>query len=337
MVRTTQVSMQDVAKAAGVSPQTVSRVANDSNAVRPETRIRVEAAMEKLGYRPNYAARALKHGEFRNIGVVLFNLTTFGNSLILNSITTAAQEADYSVTIQTMRSGAERTLKAAIERMKQQPVDGVIVVLEERITDFADYQPPRDLPVVLVTEGAADHCPTIDADQYGCSTAIVDYLMSKGHRTVYHISGPATSRAAESRAKGWREALEQLGVEVPPIYIGDWCADSGYQAGVALAHDPNCTAIYAANDQMAYGAMLGLQAAGKRVPQDVSVIGVDDSLVDMVPRLNLTTMRMKFDEIGAAAFSMVRRQCEGETVPSGVKTVIPTELVERGSVRDISA
>ncbi|NMM94139.1 LacI-type transcriptional regulator [Bifidobacterium sp. DSM 109957] len=337
MARSTQISMQDVAREAGVSPQTVSRVANGSDAVRPETRIRVEAAMEKLGYRPNYAARALKHGEFRNIGVVLFNMTTFGNARILNGITAAARDVDYSVTIQTMRSGAERTLKAAVERMKQQPVDGVIVVLEERITDFAEYKPPRDLPVVLVTEGAADHCPTIDGDQYGCSTAIVDYLMSKGHHTVYHISGPVSSRAAESRAKGWREALEQLGAEVPPITIGDWCADSGYQAGIALAHDPNCTAIYAANDQMAYGAMLGLQAAGKRVPQDVSIVGVDDSLVDMVPRLNLTTMRMKFDEIGAAAFSMVRQQCEGEYVPSGVKTVIPTELVERGSVRDISA
>ena len=84
------------------------------------------------------------------------------------------------------------------------------------------------------------------------------------------------------------------------MYIGDWCADSGYQAGVALAHDPDCTAIYAANDQMAYGAMLGLQSAGKRVPEDVSIVGVDDSLVDMVPRLNLTTMKLRFDDIGGS-------------------------------------
>ena len=104
----------------------------------------------------------------------------------------------------------------------------------------------------------------------------------------------------------------------------------------ALADDPDCTAIYAANDQMAYGAMLGLQSAGKRVPEDVSIVGVDDSLVDMVPRLNLTTMKLRFDDIGATAFSMVRRQCEGEKIPVGVKTVIPPELIERGSVRDIS-
>ena len=97
---------------------------------------------------------------------------------------------------------------------------------------------------------------------------------------------------------------------------------------MALAHDPDCTAIYAANDQMAYGAMLGLQSAGKRVPEDVSIVGVDDSLVDMVPRLNLTTMKLRFDDIGATAFSMVRRQCEGEKIPVGVKTVIPPELIE---------
>lgn len=335
MPRTIQVSMQDVAKEAGVSPQTVSRVANDSDAVRADTRQRVEAAMQRLGYRPNYAARALKHGSFRNIGVVLFNMTTYGNTRILSGVLNAANADGYSITVQTMATGDDRTLSAAVDRMKQQPVDGVIVVLEERISDFAGYKPPKDLPVVLITEGAADHCPTVDADQYGCSTAIVDYLMSKGHRTVYHIAGPATSRAAESRARGWREALEQLGATVPSVYIGDWCADSGYQAGMALAHDPGCTAIYAANDQMAYGAMLGLRAAGKRVPEDVSVVGVDDSLVDMVPRLNLTTMRMKFDEIGATAFSMVRNQCEGDKVPTGIKTVIPTELVERGSVRDL--
>lgn len=334
MERASTVSMQDVAKEAGVSPQTVSRVANGSDAVRPETRRRVQEAMEKLGYRPNYAARALKHGRFRDVGVVLFNMTNFGNTRILNGICAAANDSGYAITTLTIGQGRERTLSAAVNRMKQLPVDGVIVVLEQRIADFHDFQPPKDLPVVLITEAAADHCPTIDADQYGCSTAIVDYLLSKGHKTVYHIAGPSSSRAAESRARGWRDALDQLGLRIPPTYVGDWEADSGYQAGLSLARDPECTAVYAANDQMAYGAIMGLRAAGRRVPQDVSVIGVDDSLVGMVPRLDLTTMRMKFDTIGHEAFSMVMRQCEGDRVPVGVKTVIPCELVERGSVAE---
>jgi DNA-binding LacI/PurR family transcriptional regulator len=336
MERAQPASMQDVAKEAGVSPQTVSRVANGSKAVRPDTRQKVEAAMEKLGYRPNYAARALKHGRFKDIGVVMFNMTTYGNARILNGIAGAAADSGYAITVHTIGKERERTLQGAINRMKQLPVDGVIIILEEHISDFTEFCPTRDLPVVLVCEEPANHCPTIDADQYGCSTAIVDYLLSKGHRTVYHIAGPSSSRAAESRAKGWRDALEQFGIPLPETYIGDWEADSGYQAGLALAHQPDCTAIYAANDQMAYGVIQGLEAAHRRVPDDVSVIGVDDSLVGLVPRLGLTTMRMEFDRIGREAFSMVKRQCEGERVPSGVKTVIPTRLIERSSVRDMS-
>ncbi|MBW3091804.1 LacI family DNA-binding transcriptional regulator [Bifidobacterium sp. 82T10] len=329
--------MQDVAKEAGVSPQTVSRVANGSDAVRPETRMRVEAAMEKLGYRPNYAARALKHGRFQDIGVVMFNLSSFGNSRILDSIATAANDNGYAITVHSIGRGRDRTVQAAVERMKQLPVDGMIIVMEEQLSDFAEFQPPKELPVVLLSESPSRHCPTVDADQYGCSQAVVDYLLAKGHRTVYHIAGPATSRAAQSREQGWRDALSSRGISVPPLYTGDWEADSGYQCGLALAHEADCTAVYAANDQMAYGAMLGLRAAGKRVPEDVSVIGVDDSLAGTIPRLELTTMRMRFDRIGRRAFSMVRDLCEGTDVPTNVKTVIPVELVERDSVRDLNA
>lgn len=335
MARLRTVSMQDVAEEAGVSPQTVSRVANASDAVRSETRLRVEAAMDKLGYRPNYAARALKYGKFTDIGVMLFDMTEYGNVRILNGIASAASDSGYAITVHTIDPQKEGTLGEAIARMKQLPVDGVIVDIEKPFTDFDRFVPPKDLPVVLISEDPANNCLTIDADQYGCSTAVVEYLLSRGHRTVYHISGPSSSRAAQSRAKGWGDALRQFGASIPKTYVGDWEADSGYQAGLSLASDPGCTAIYAANDQMAYGAILGLQAAGRRVPEDVSIIGVDDSLVGMVPRLNLTTMRVRFDTIGSEAFSMIMQQCEGEHVAVGVKTVIPTKLIERGSVRSI--
>ena len=147
--------------------------------------------------------------------------------------------------MQSFGRNRERTLHAAIERMKQLPVDGVIAVMEEHVTDFSEFRPPKELPVVIISEDPANYCPTIDADQYGCSAAVVDYLLSKGHKTVYHIAGPSSSRAAESRAQGWHDTLDQLGLRIPPTYMGDWEADSGYQAGLALAHDPDCTAIYA--------------------------------------------------------------------------------------------
>lgn len=163
-------SMQDVAKAASVSPQTVSRVANGSNAVRPETRQRVEAAMAKLGYRPNYAARALKHGKFKDVGVVLFNMLTYGNARILGGIADAANSNGYAITMQSFGRNRERTLHAAIERMKQLPVDGVIAVMEEHVTDFSEFRPPKELPVVIISEDPANYCPTIDADQHILNT-----------------------------------------------------------------------------------------------------------------------------------------------------------------------
>lgn len=102
---------------------------------------------------------------------------------------------------------------------------------------------------------------------FGCPTSAVGYLLRKGHRTVYHISGPLASQAAENRAKGWRYVLQARSIPVPPTYIGDREADSGYEARRALAHETDCTAIYAANDQMAYGAIEGLKDSGKRVPE----------------------------------------------------------------------
>ncbi|MEE1296254.1 MAG: LacI family DNA-binding transcriptional regulator [Bifidobacterium sp.] len=325
--------MLDVAKAAGVSAQTVSRVANHSAEVRPDTRERVERAMEQLGYRPNYAARALKRGHFRNIGVALFDMTQYGNAHNLGAVADAARARGYAVTICGFDPAEPVTLQDIAARMKSLPVDGVIVGLERQVADLDTFVPTDELPMVLIAEGPAAHCPTVDADQYGCSVTLVDYLLDRGHRTVYHIAGPAHSLGAASRVDGWRAALEARGRRVPSLYFGDWSADSGYQAGLALAHEDDCTAVYAANDQMAYGAILGLREAGKRVPEDVSVVGVDDSLVGIVPRLELTTMRVRFDEIGSTAVDMVLRSLEGESVPVGTKHVVSDELVERGSVR----
>jgi DNA-binding LacI/PurR family transcriptional regulator len=328
-------SIQDVAREAGISPQTVSRVANDSDKVKPETREKVQKAMQKLGYRPNYAARALKRGNFNDVGVVLYSTSEYGNTRILDAILSSANKNHYATTIQMMDKSCRHPLYDAMEQMQALPVDGLIVIMEQCTPDFEAFRPPSDFPTVLISERPSPHCITIDTDQYDCSTQVVNYLLRKGHKTVYHIAGPTqVSQAAERRVAGWADALYNAQItNLPEVQYGDWHAQSGYDAALKLSRQENCTAVYAANDQMAYGAILGFQAAGKKVPEDVSVVGIDDSLSDYVPQLQLTTLRPQFDKIGEQAFNVIIEASTGKQAPKpGSKIVIPANLVERSSV-----
>lgn len=296
------VSMADVAKAAGVSSQTVSRVSNGSDAVRPETRAKVLAAMEELGYRPNFAARALKRGRFNAIAVILFDMGATGNLRTLQGITSVAAELGYVITLVMLNWDEHPTLAEAIERVKTMPVDGAIVLLEHLVSDYHEFTPPPDMAITVITTEPSDTYSTVDSDQSYISQTIMQYLFSNGHRNIHYVSGPVDSVANTYREQGYLDAMRSEGLPVPEIIRGDWTAESGYDAGLRLAATPNCTAVYAANDNTAYGVIQGLQAAGKRVPEDVSVVGVDDSLQDTIPRLGLTTMRLHFKQVGKTAF-----------------------------------
>ncbi|MDN5961895.1 MAG: substrate-binding domain-containing protein [Propionibacterium sp.] len=319
-----------------MSSQTVSRVSNGSDSVRPATRDMVLAVMDRLGYRPNFAARALKRGRFKAIGVAMFDIVATGNLLTLEGITKAASDLDYAVTITMMGKGQQRSLAAVVERMKNLPVDGVIVILEQMLPDVGTVVPPAGMEVLLVTSAQSTTMSTIDEDQYGCSTMVTNYFLDRGHRTVHFVSGPEESLDSHFREQGWIDALARRGVVAPPVIRGDWSADSGFNAGLELAHVKDCTAIYAANDNEAYGVMQGLAAAGKRVPDDVSVIGVDDVLRNLIPRLTLTSVKMNFGAVGRRAFRMVARAIEDPQRSRPTRELIPGVLVERSSVRDLT-
>jgi DNA-binding LacI/PurR family transcriptional regulator len=329
--------MQDVAREAGVSAQTVSRVANESGQVKPETRRVVVAAMQKLGYRPNFAARALKRGRFKAIGVVMFDILATGNILTLEGITRAAKEQGYAVTLTMMDedSGAEN-LAAAVDRMKTLPVDGIIVDLEKMLPDVRTYVPPSDLPLTVITSAQTDYMSTIDEDQYGCSRLVVDYFLERGHKNVYFVSGPKNSVASEIRKQGWIDALADHGITAPQPLLGDWTADSGYAAGLRLAKIADCTAIYAGNDAMANGIMKALTDSGLRVPEDKSIIGVDNSLQNMVARLSLTSVSMDFSAVGHKAFEMTVDAIEVPGQREPTHTLIPGSIVERSSVATLA-
>lgn len=328
------VSMADVAKAAGVSSQTVSRVSNGSDAVRSETKAKVLAAMEELGYRPNFAARALKRGKFNAIAVILFDIGATGNLRTLQGITTIAAELGYVITLVMLDWNEQPTLAQALERVKTMPVDGAIVILEHLVSDYHTFIPPQDMAITVITTEPSDKYATVDSDQAHISSTIMEYFFKNGHRHIHYVSGPADSVANTYREQGYTAAMEREHLPLPAIIRGDWTAESGYDAGLRLAATPDCTAVYAANDNMAYGVIQGLRAAGKRVPEDVSVIGVDDSLQDTVPRLELTTMRLHFGQVGKAAVETTIDAIEHPNRPITHNTIQGT-LIIRGSVQSL--
>lgn len=328
------VSMADVARAAGVSQQTVSRVVNNQANVSEKTRERVLEAMESLGFRPNFAGRSLRAGAYHAIGLCMFDIHRAGNLATFEGIASAARENGYAVTMIELGQTAQFSLGEASRRMAELPVDGIVINVNRMAGDFETFTPLPSLNTVLLTMCAHPRVTTVDSDQYGCSFLAVDHLVAHGHREIRFIDGARESIAARFRAAGWRDALEKHRItpSVAP-YQGDWSAESGYEAGVRIAEeDPAATAVFASNDQMAYGAILALRARGIRVPEDVSVVGIDDSLTGIVPYNDLTTIRFDLNERGRIVFDYAVGSKRGAG-PRAVR--LPGTLIERGTVAQV--
>lgn len=326
------VSMNDVAVAAGVSLKTVSRVINEPDTVRPKTRDKVHDAMDALGFRTNFAARSLKLGRYGCIGVALFHLSG-GVVDMLDGIATAAEDRGFALTLIKKRPGRKLTLSDAARRMSRLPVDGMIFNLGQMVEDFETFEAPKDLKTVIITPMEHPSCSTISDDQEGGARMACEYLLDHGHKTVYFIAGKEESLSSQCRMKGWRAALESRGIEPPEPLPGDWEAESGYEAGLKLAEKPDCTAVLAANDCMANGAMIALWEKGLSVPEDVSMIGFDDELYKTVPNSILSSVKFGHRELGVKALNEVVSGLETPETKS--RTLVSGVLVERSSVRDL--
>lgn len=324
------VCMADVARVAGVSQQTVSRVVNDLPNVSERTRERVKAAMSELGFRPSYAGRSLRGGKYRSVGLCVNDVTEVGNLTMLDGVSSAARARGYAVTLMEVSKGSNWSLTEAVRSMSALPVDGVILGMSRLAPDFEEFTPLPGLPCVIVSMYAHPRCTTVDSDQYQCSLMLMDHLLSHGHRQIRYVAGPDFSVDENFRQAGWRDELARIGVEPVEPLRGDWTADSGYEiACQMLDRGDEFSAVYAANDQMANGVMCALRDRGLRVPEDVSVVGVDDSLADYVPRSELTTVRFDMSERGRIAFDYaVPEQPGGPT--EAIR--IPGTLIERSSV-----
>ncbi len=322
--------MTDVAKLAGVSHQTVSRVLNASPQVRPETRDKVLRAVAELGYRPNAMARGLVSRRSRVLGVVTFDTVLYGPASMMLGIERAARAAGYGVSIVTLERVDRAGVLAAVDTLAGQGVDGVVIIAPQTSAVAALHNLPARPVAVAVEVGQDAPLPSATVDQFEGSRLAVRHLLDLGHETVWHVSGPGDSLESRDRIEGWRRTLAESGATAPPPIGGDWSARSGYEAGLVLAAQPDVTAVFTSNDQMALGLLRAFAERGIRVPEQVSVVGFDDIPEAAYLSPPLTTVRQDFDEVGRRSMALLLHLMEAEGEVPNPPPVVPT-LVVRGS------
>jgi DNA-binding LacI/PurR family transcriptional regulator len=299
-------SMADVALAAGVSAQTVSRALRDSPNVSPETRRRVLAAVDQLGYRFNSAARMLSSGRSHTIGLVLMQSGGYySRSAVTAGVEAAAGEAGFAVSIATIAAPDTGLLERSLSKLADQGVDGIILAVPLISTTQKMEDITRDIPTVTLDGSRTAGALVLGIDQQEAGRIATQHLLDLGHRQVWHISGPDEWIEARQRRQGWQGCLAAAGIEAPPPLEGDWSPDSGYRLGQILAMIPDVTAVFAASDEMAFGVIRAVRERGRSVPDDLSIVSVDDIALAAYCSPPLTTVRQDFYSYGATAVALL--------------------------------
>jgi DNA-binding LacI/PurR family transcriptional regulator len=286
--------------------------------------------MRELDYRPNSAARTLVTRRSQTLGLVSFDTTLTGPASMVYGIEGAARRAGYFVSIASVQSLDRESVLDAISRLREQFVEGIIAIVPRESAVEALASVPRDLPLVGVGLSSSVDVPMVGLDNSGGASQAAQHLLDLGHRRVHHVSGPRDWPEAQERVIGWRDTLRRAGLRPPAVLVGDWSARAGYEAGLRLAEDPKVTAVFCANDHMAMGAVRALTESGRRVPDDVSVVGFDD--VPEAPYLlpPLTTVAQDFGELGRRSLDLLMEQLvTGDRATSKVR--LPPRLVVRES------
>ena len=321
-------SMHDVARLAGVSHQTVSRVINDLPNIREETKQRVLDSMEQLQYRPNRAARALVTSRSRTIGILSASRTMYGPAASIQAIEDAASAAGYSVTTASISGYESTSIVRAIDRLLDQAIEGLVVIApQRRVFDTLAGMALR-LPIVTLQSTGTDGDRSLSVDQIMGARLATRHLIELGHRSIYHLAGPQDWIEAEARMTGFLDEMNAQDMPTTAPFLGDWTAEFGYFAGRELLRVRDFTAIFAANDQMALGLMHAIRDARLDVPGDVSIVGFDDipDAAHFWPPL--TTVRQDFAELGRRCVALLLGGLDAGEQYDGI--IAPT-LVVRGS------
>lgn len=271
----------------------------------PKRWSKIPPSMQELDYHPNYAARALVTGRSKTLGVVAPDSPLFGPASTLYGIESAARDSEYGISIASLRVPNRQSIADAIERLRAQGVDGIVVIAPHVAALRALRYVPKHLPIIATQVAPGGPVAGASVDQYAGAQLAVAHLLKLGHRTVYHVAGPDEWFEARERERGWRETLQDAGRSIPQILRGDWSPRAGYELGRKLSEEKDLTAVFVANDQMALGVLRALTEAGAGVPGDVSIVGFDDAPGAEFFSPPLTTIRQDFIELGRRTVTLL--------------------------------
>jgi DNA-binding LacI/PurR family transcriptional regulator len=303
-------TISDVADRAGVSVPTVSRVLTGAARVSPAKRELVEAAIAELNFRPSAAARVLVSRKSRTIGVIAGNTSRYGYAETIRGIEIAARAEGYTVMITVVESADEDEVDRAVSATLTHALAGVVVLKFDPPGAAALQKLAEDLPVVALSGTREAGVPQAVLDETAAAEELTAYLLGLGHATVHHVRIPP-SRRVDGRTTGWKRALRAADATVPPIWDATWDPKSGIAIGRDLAADPDVTAVFCGNDEIAMGVMRGIMEAGKRVPEDISVAGFDDHPLAELWSPPLTTAEQDFAGLGGRGFQLLLQAIDG--------------------------
>lgn len=286
--------------------------------------------MRTLEYAPRSPPQLIPSGGARTIGVLSLDPTPYGKASALVAIHCATRDSGHFVSTVSVPVPDRGSLRTAVARLRRMDVDGILVVAPRRGAIDMLAKLSGEIPLVAVASGAQELVSAVAIDHYAGAAAATRHLLELGHRTVFHIAGPADGQDPGQRLAGWRDTLVAAGAEIPLPMVGDWSPEIGYEFGRRLATRTDVTAVFVANDQMALGALRALHETGRRVPCDVSVVGFDGSTQGEFFNPPLTTVRQNYAELGRRSLELLLTEIEVGRHAT-VHETIPAELIVRAS------
>ena len=304
------VSIKDIARAASVTPGTVSRALRDSPRVNPETKKRIQRLADEMGYSPDAQARSLVMGRTQMVGLVVSTLTDPFISSVVQIIESTAHDHGYAIVLASSDDKPEREI-AAVEMLQSRRVDGVIVTSSRVGALYPERLDRLSVPVVLINslvQSRGQQTFSMGVDNHHGGYLATNHLIQKGHRRIAYVASPADRNDNTERQRGYRDALAEVGVDVDPSLVvqGTGHADGGQRALPALLSlDDAPSAVFCYNDMTAIGLMYSAREAGLSVPHDLAVVGFDDIVIAQLVYPSLTTIAQPVGKLGRGAMEMV--------------------------------